>query len=91
MVVSMYMCDRKVVCFIEVFLSCNMKRKRLFLQYRIYHFFHFFQLQSFWMENQTRNDKNKDFIPLADNTVPLYDCGYALGLTSADGSSNVDG
>ncbi|RZB46422.1 hypothetical protein D0Y65_050452 [Glycine soja] len=46
---------------------------------------------SFWMENQTRNDKNKDFIPLADNTVPLYDCGYALGLTSADGSSNVDG
>ncbi|KAG4911853.1 hypothetical protein JHK85_053142 [Glycine max] len=46
---------------------------------------------SFWMENQTRNDKNKDFIPLADNTVPLYDRGYALGLTSADGSSNVDG
>jgi len=43
------------------------------------------------MENQTRNDKNKDFIPLADNTVPLYDRGYALGLTSADGSSNVDG
>ncbi|KAL2335302.1 hypothetical protein Fmac_016515 [Flemingia macrophylla] len=46
---------------------------------------------SFWMENQTRNDKNKDFIPLADNSVPLYDRGYALGLTSADGSSNLDG
>ncbi|RDX94546.1 Zinc finger CCHC domain-containing protein 8, partial [Mucuna pruriens] len=46
---------------------------------------------SFWMENQTRNDKDKDFIPLADNSVPLYDRGYALGLTSAGGSSNVDG
>ncbi|KAG4975955.1 hypothetical protein AAZX31_13G034200 [Glycine max] len=46
---------------------------------------------SFWMENQTRKDKNKDFIPLADNSVPLYDRGYTLGLTSADGSSNVDG
>lgn len=43
------------------------------------------------MENQTRKDKNKDFIPLADNSVPLYDRGYTLGLTSADGSSNVDG
>ncbi|XP_061359757.1 uncharacterized protein LOC133303798 [Gastrolobium bilobum] len=46
---------------------------------------------SFWMENQTRNDKNKDFIPLDGDSVPLYDRGYALGLTSADGSSNVDG
>ncbi|KAG4969605.1 hypothetical protein JHK85_036026 [Glycine max] len=43
---------------------------------------------SFWMENQTRKDKNKDFIPLADNSVPLYDRGYTLGLTSADGSIN---
>ncbi|CAJ1964639.1 unnamed protein product, partial [Sphenostylis stenocarpa] len=46
---------------------------------------------SFWMENQTRNDKNTDFIPIADNSVPLYDRGYTLGLTSADVSSNVDG
>ncbi|KAK6646220.1 hypothetical protein PHAVU_L003037 [Phaseolus vulgaris] len=46
---------------------------------------------SFWMENQTRNDKNTDFNPLADDSVPLYDRGYTLGLTSADGSSNVDG
>lgn len=43
------------------------------------------------MDNQTRNDKNKDFIPLDDNSVPLYDRGYALGLTSADVSSNLDG
>lgn len=43
------------------------------------------------MENQTRNDKNTDFMPLADHSVPLYDRGYTLGLTSTDGSSNVDG
>lgn len=54
-------------------------------------FSYFFILQSFWMDNLTRNDKNKDFIPLNDNSVPLYDRGYALGLTSADSSSNVDG
>ncbi|RYR32767.1 hypothetical protein Ahy_A10g047293 isoform B [Arachis hypogaea] len=46
---------------------------------------------SFWMDKQTRNDKNKDFVPVDDNSVPLYDRGYALGLTSADGSSNLDG
>ncbi|XP_057445382.1 uncharacterized protein LOC130737584 isoform X2 [Lotus japonicus] len=45
---------------------------------------------SFWMENQTSIDKNKDFI-LDGDSVPLYDRGYALGLTSADGSSNLDG
>lgn len=43
------------------------------------------------MENQIRNDINKDVIPLDGKSVPLYDRGYALGLTSADGSSNVDG
>lgn len=42
------------------------------------------------MENQTSIDKNKDFI-LDGDSVPLYDRGYALGLTSADGSSNLDG
>ncbi|XP_019428177.1 PREDICTED: zinc finger CCHC domain-containing protein 8 [Lupinus angustifolius] len=45
----------------------------------------------FWMDNQTINDQNKDFIPLNHNSVPLYDRGYALGLTSADGPSNLDG
>lgn len=50
----------------------------------------FFQLQSFWMDNQTK-EQNKDFPPLDGNSVPLYDRGYALGLTSADGSSNVKG
>ncbi|KAK7266740.1 hypothetical protein RIF29_19392 [Crotalaria pallida] len=45
----------------------------------------------FWMDNQTINDINKDFVPLNDNSVPLYDRGYALGLTSAVGSSNLDG
>ncbi|KAE9619920.1 putative transcription factor interactor and regulator CCHC(Zn) family [Lupinus albus] len=45
----------------------------------------------FWMDNQTINDQNKDFIPLNHNSVPLYDRGYALGLKSADGPSNLDG
>ncbi|KAI4352262.1 hypothetical protein L6164_006531 [Bauhinia variegata] len=47
---------------------------------------------SFWMDNLTREEQNKEFIPLDGNSVPLYDRGYALGLTSADGStSNVEG
>lgn len=43
------------------------------------------------MENQTINDRNKDVIPIDGKSVPLYDRGYALGLTSADGPSNLDG
>jgi zinc finger CCHC domain-containing protein 8 len=43
------------------------------------------------MENQTMNDMNKDVSPIDGNSVPLYDRGYALGLTSADGSTNADG
>ncbi|MCH95108.1 zinc finger CCHC domain-containing protein, partial [Trifolium medium] len=46
---------------------------------------------SFWMENQTMNDINKDVSPIDGNSVPLYDRGYALGLTSDDGSNNADG
>ncbi|CAL5186126.1 unnamed protein product [Lathyrus oleraceus] len=46
---------------------------------------------SFWMENQTMNGINTDVSPIDDNSVPLYDRGYALGLTSADGSSVADG
>ncbi|KAB2608916.1 hypothetical protein D8674_012084 [Pyrus ussuriensis x Pyrus communis] len=41
---------------------------------------------SFWMDNQTRKaDHNEP-------NVPLYDRGYAIGLTLAgDGSSNLEG
>ncbi|KAF7820013.1 Zinc finger CCHC domain-containing protein 8 [Senna tora] len=46
---------------------------------------------SFWMDNQITKEQNKGFTPLDGNSVPLYDRGYALGLTSADGSSNVEG
>ncbi|XP_054815594.1 uncharacterized protein LOC129315677 isoform X3 [Prosopis cineraria] len=45
---------------------------------------------SFWMDNQTTKEQ-KCFTPVDGNSVPLYDRGYALGLTSADGASNVDG
>ncbi|XP_028805840.1 uncharacterized protein LOC114760718 [Neltuma alba] len=46
---------------------------------------------SFWMDNQTTKEQNKCFTPVDGNSVPLYDRGYALGLTSAGGSSNVEG
>ncbi|XWS30671.1 hypothetical protein CRYUN_Cryun23aG0006700 [Craigia yunnanensis] len=46
---------------------------------------------SFWIDNQTRNPHDMEFIPLDSNIVPLYDRGYAMGLTSADGSSNLEG
>lgn len=44
---------------------------------------------SFWMDNQTRNPQSKEFIPLDSNSVPLYDRGYSMGLTSEDDSSNL--
>ncbi|GAV71034.1 PSP domain-containing protein [Cephalotus follicularis] len=46
---------------------------------------------SFWIDNQTTNEQNKAFIPLDGNSVPSYDRGYALGLTSADNPSNLEG
>ncbi|XVF27073.1 hypothetical protein REPUB_Repub14bG0075000 [Reevesia pubescens] len=46
---------------------------------------------SFWIDNQTRNPHDTEFIPLDGKIVPLYDRGYAMGLTSADGSSNLEG
>ncbi|GLU01649.1 hypothetical protein SLE2022_189490 [Rubroshorea leprosula] len=46
---------------------------------------------SFWIDSQTSNEHDKEFIPLDSKTVPLYDRGYALGLVSADGSSNLEG
>ncbi|TXG57840.1 hypothetical protein EZV62_015669 [Acer yangbiense] len=46
---------------------------------------------SFWIDNQTRNQQNKGSVHLDSNTVPLYDRGYSLGLTSGDGSSNLEG
>ncbi|XP_039052288.1 zinc finger CCHC domain-containing protein 8-like [Hibiscus syriacus] len=46
---------------------------------------------SFWIDNQTRNLHDAEFIPLDSNVVPLYDRGFAMGLTSADASSNLEG
>lgn len=50
-----------------------------------------FHVQSFWMDNQTGKAQNKEAIALDGNSVPLYDRGYALGLTLAGGSSNQEG
>uniref|UniRef100_A0A2P2L9H4 Nucleic acid binding protein n=3 Tax=Rhizophora mucronata TaxID=61149 RepID=A0A2P2L9H4_RHIMU len=46
---------------------------------------------SFWIENQTRKPEGDGFISLDNTSVPLYDRGYALGLTSADGPANGNG
>ncbi|KAM2956514.1 hypothetical protein FF2_023628 [Malus domestica] len=46
---------------------------------------------SFWMDNQTRKADNNESNILDNNDVPLYDRGYALGLTLAGGSSNAEG
>ncbi|KAJ6999267.1 hypothetical protein NC653_010069 [Populus alba x Populus x berolinensis] len=46
---------------------------------------------TFWIENQTRKQQDNAIIPLQSNYVPLYDRGYALGLTSADGPINIEG
>ncbi|XP_039027796.1 zinc finger CCHC domain-containing protein 8-like isoform X2 [Hibiscus syriacus] len=37
------------------------------------------------------NPLDAEFIPLDSNIVPLYDRGFAMGLTSADASSNLEG
>lgn len=47
-------------------------------------------LQTFWIDNQ-RREQQQNFIPLDDNSVPRYDRGFTLGLTSANDASNVEG
>ncbi|KVH92593.1 uncharacterized protein LOC112516041 [Cynara cardunculus var. scolymus] len=46
---------------------------------------------SFWLDGETRNLQSKEVIALDNNSIPLYDRGYSFGLTSADGSMNVNG
>ncbi|XP_024022306.1 uncharacterized protein LOC21392487 isoform X1 [Morus notabilis] len=45
----------------------------------------------FWIDKQTGKQQNNELSPLDCNSVPLYDRGFALGLTSDGGSSNVEG
>lgn len=49
-----------------------------------------FDLQSFWVDNQTRKQQD-EFISLDGDSVPLYDRGFALGLVSEDGQSKPEG
>ncbi|CAO2826997.1 unnamed protein product [Amaranthus hypochondriacus] len=44
---------------------------------------------SFWMENDKWKPENKNFMPMEDASVPLYDRGFALD--SSDGPSNLEG
>nr|XP_043617264.1 zinc finger CCHC domain-containing protein 8-like [Erigeron canadensis] len=46
---------------------------------------------SFWIDGQPRNLQNKEIMALDNSSIPLYDRGYSFGLTSTDGSSNLDG
>ncbi|PIM97777.1 hypothetical protein CDL12_29748 [Handroanthus impetiginosus] len=46
---------------------------------------------TFWMDNQTKTQSSKDSVPLDGTSVPLYDRGYSLALTSGDGSGSLDG
>ncbi|KAL8471922.1 hypothetical protein ACS0TY_029235 [Phlomoides rotata] len=46
---------------------------------------------TFWVDNQTTIQSSKEFVPLDSTSVPLYDRGYSLALTSADGTSGLDG
>ncbi|GMN57029.1 hypothetical protein TIFTF001_026138 [Ficus carica] len=46
---------------------------------------------SFWIDKQTRKQQTDEFVPLDCNSVPLYDRGFALGLTSGGSTSNIEG
>ncbi|XP_057490219.1 uncharacterized protein LOC130776144 isoform X2 [Actinidia eriantha] len=46
---------------------------------------------SFWIDNQPSNQQSKEYVPLDNNSVPVYDRGYSMVLTSTDGSSNLEG
>ncbi|XP_050381259.1 uncharacterized protein LOC126798357 [Argentina anserina] len=46
---------------------------------------------SFWMDNQTGTAQNMETLPSDSNNAPLYDRGYALGLTMASSSTNQEG
>lgn len=48
-------------------------------------------MQSFWIENPTKKLESNGFIPPVGDFVPLYDRGFALGLSSTDGRNNVEG
>ncbi|GFQ04623.1 zinc finger cchc domain-containing protein 8 [Phtheirospermum japonicum] len=46
---------------------------------------------TFWVDNQKKVQSRTEFKPLDDTSVPLYDRGYSLALTSGDASSSLDG
>ncbi|XP_010528466.1 PREDICTED: uncharacterized protein LOC104805556 [Tarenaya hassleriana] len=46
---------------------------------------------SFWIDDETGLKPFKGFVPMESSTAPLYDRGFAIGLTSVDGSNNLEG
>ncbi|ERN11339.1 zinc finger CCHC domain-containing protein 8 isoform X2 [Amborella trichopoda] len=45
---------------------------------------------SFWMDNQARQDNSRDLILKDEDSVPLYDRGYAMGLAALDGLTDTE-
>ncbi|CAI0547699.1 unnamed protein product [Linum tenue] len=45
---------------------------------------------SFCIDDRTRDEQTNGVMPLDRNSVPLYDRGFVLGLTSADGTNNAE-
>ncbi|KAL6551661.1 hypothetical protein OROGR_007815 [Orobanche gracilis] len=46
---------------------------------------------TFWVDNQKNVQSSKEFKPLDDTSVPLYDRVFSLALTSRDASISLDG
>ncbi|CAN1241270.1 Zinc finger CCHC domain-containing protein 8 [Linum perenne] len=45
---------------------------------------------SFCIDDRTRDEQSNGLMPLDSTSVPLYDRGFFLGLTSADGPNNAE-
>ncbi|XP_068637811.1 uncharacterized protein [Aristolochia californica] len=45
---------------------------------------------TFWVDKQARPDESTEIVHLDSDSVPLYDRGYRLGLTSGDGSTQIE-
>ncbi|KAL6526252.1 hypothetical protein OROMI_029892 [Orobanche minor] len=46
---------------------------------------------TFWVDNEKKVQSSKEFKPLDDTSVPLYDRVFSLALTSRDASNSLDG
>ncbi|KAK8936303.1 hypothetical protein KSP39_PZI013612 [Platanthera zijinensis] len=45
---------------------------------------------SFWLDNQSKKEDIGDFVKFDGDTVPLYDRGFTVGLSTLDGPNNSE-